>query len=141
MRAELRATLALTLLAALSCGRQAEVSAELAPLWQEFGERVAYAGAVQGRFVDELPGDAVGLCYTRRLVDQTLVAEVSILRSAWDNYGPGLRKTLVFHELGHCVLGLEHDEAVSEAGPESIMFPSVFDMQERENELIERLMR
>jgi hypothetical protein len=131
----------LTLLAALSCGRQAEVSPELAPLWQEFGERVAYAGAVQGKFVDELPEDAVGLCYTRKLADQTLVAEVSLLRSAWDSYGPGLRKTLVFHELGHCVLGLEHDEAVGEAGPESIMFPSVFDMQEREDELVERLER
>ena len=132
--------LGLVLCLGCSCGRQAQVASELAPLWEEFGERVAYAGDVPGKFVDKMEGDDVGVCETKTLGGKVLWKRVSILRSAWDSYSADLRKELVFHELGHCVLGLEHDETLGSDGrPESIMFPRVFEMGEREDALVRRL--
>ena len=49
---------------------------------------------------------------------------VSINKARWDTMSDNYKKTLVYHELGHCLLGLEHGEG----GPimNSSLSPSFF---------------
>jgi len=45
----------------------------------------------------------------------------------WAKIGDDLKEQLVFHELGHCAMGLQHIKDVDANNcPVSIMFPSVF---------------
>lgn len=62
---------------------------------------------------------------------------VYISRRAWDAYDSLQREMLIFHEFGHCVLGLEHDEATNyESVPDDLMYPvnfsSVYYARERD---------
>ena len=50
-----------------------------------------------------LLGMSDGLC-------DPLFATIFLDLAAWEGYGPERRELLVFHELGHCVLGLPHSE-------------------------------
>jgi hypothetical protein len=67
--------------------------------------------------------DVVGLCYLsgspRVLIDE----------DAWNTSSSPKREVVVFHELGHCVLGRQHRTDLSPDGsrPMSIMFPYVLD--------------
>lgn len=55
----------------------------------------------------ELPeGDVQGLC--NEYSDGT--KEILIKRSWWNNVDEGLRESLLFHELGHCRLGRNHND-------------------------------
>lgn len=68
---------------------------------------VRFAGnAVQLSFVDSLPGKAAGRCFPNR---RPRLVEIS--REVWDDgfYTDDTRRQIVFHELGHCLLGIrEH---------------------------------
>jgi hypothetical protein len=44
----------------------------------------------------------------RKLDDGTV--QVAIQESAWENLSPNRRELVIFHELGHCVLGLGHSD-------------------------------
>ena len=116
------------LLLAWSCGApKGNVAPELEPFWAGFSEAKAYAWSVPGGFVDSLEGDTVGECtFQTDFLGGRHFAKVVFLRSAWDKYSETEREVLVWHELGHCVLGLGHDARVDVDGPVSIMYPNVF---------------
>jgi hypothetical protein len=87
------------------------------------------AGIVNFRWVDELPSqsmesgivDAAASCDTRNHV-------VIVSRAFWgDNFwSDDSRRAVIYHELGHCLLGLGHDRAMSLHRPRSLMFPEMF---------------
>lgn len=68
-------------------------------------------------------GFAVGLCnYSPGH------AAVTLSSPTWKNGSDTLREMLVFHELGHCLLGRSHDNArLSSGQPESLMNAVLFD--------------
>lgn len=76
-------------------------------------------GNAQISFLDELPHDFVGLCYPP-------THEVTILKSYWDRADDAHREALIFHELGHCVLGREHNTTTKNGYiAQSIMNPAL----------------
>lgn len=107
---------------------ESHVDAELKPYVDAFREdarrfgrdydepdrlRVEYAGAIDGKVEDK---SEVGLCSKRSYERQMSgvvrrVHSVRILRSISDDRY-AVERT-VYHELGHCLLGLEHEDALS----------------------------
>jgi hypothetical protein len=70
--------------------------------------------------LDGADADAVGLCLADGAVRQVW------LDSQYWAASPECREALVFHELGHCVLGLDHDDRTTDNGrPLSVMHPYV----------------
>lgn len=68
-------------------------------------------------------GNAVGMC----LEWSNGTREIHIDPDYWNKVGEYGREELVFHELGHCALGLEHDNTLLDSGiPTSIMYPYAF---------------
>lgn len=111
-------------LSLLGCGRglQAPIDSELRPYFDEFYAEGAKRGVdlplirPGGDLVDELSettnevGEAffpAGFCYG-------WLYQVEIRKSAWYGLSETKKKELVFHELGHCVLGRDHTFARAE---------------------------
>ena len=56
--------------------------------------------------------------------------EINIDPEFWAIASDVEKEEVVFHELGHCILGRDHEETVLEEGiPKSIMFPYVFEWE------------
>jgi hypothetical protein len=70
-------------------------------------------------------GEIVGECLFKS-DDRTVLIDPDY----WATYDEPTREELIFHELGHCVMGLQHNcSLIHEGGttkPESIMYPFVF---------------
>lgn len=65
-------------------------------------------------------GNAIGYC-----IISGSSRIVIINRGYWNVASEIERELLIFHELGHCILNMEHDETVRPDGtPASIMYPS-----------------
>ena len=65
----------------------------------------------------------VGLCDFKS--DRTYIY---LDKDAWERMDYVGREMLMFHELGHCALDLEHNRSMSYSGePLSLMFPTLFD--------------
>lgn len=63
---------------------------------------------------------AVACCQT----DGDTTPQITVKKQYWDNYNSTERELLIFHEMGHCVVGREHRTDVNSQGiPYSIMFP------------------
>jgi hypothetical protein len=62
--------------------------------------------------------DSVGLCYL-------LTGNIEIDKEYWDRQDEAAREELIFHELGHCVMGKEHNEKMIGDCPASIMYPYI----------------
>ena len=62
--------------------------------------------------------DAVGICYY-------VTGNIEIDREYWNTHGEAAKEELIFHELGHCVLGREHNEHMIGDCPASIMYPTL----------------
>jgi len=68
----------------------------------------------------------IGLC-----IKTATEVDIYIDRDSWNSYDSQQRELLLFHELGHCVLDLEHDKSTDSEGlPDDIMFPVNFDSYE-----------
>lgn len=109
-------TVLLTLFLFLSCEKEPTslIEAELAPYFQRFIDEANLRAKVidmrtnslTASIVINLPSGVAGQCSfnTQRL------DEVKISRSYWNSVADIDREYVVFHELGHCVLGLSHDD-------------------------------
>ena len=60
----------------------------------------------QEKFPKDAPEGAVGYCE----MDEW---KIHVLGSEWDSHDDAWREQLIFHEMGHCVLGLDHDRCPS----------------------------
>ncbi|MFK8054920.1 MAG: hypothetical protein AB8F78_02270 [Saprospiraceae bacterium] len=69
-----------------------------------YGIAVKYEGSIV--FVDSLDGRLDGNCIYRETGEGR--SEITIDRGDWDKATPAYRKFLIYHELGHCALGLAH---------------------------------
>lgn len=54
------------------------------------------------------------------------LAIVEISRNAWNRFSDESREQLIFHELGHCLLGRHHTSDIWNNIPKSIMNPIQF---------------
>jgi hypothetical protein len=103
------------LLIMTSCGRvDTYVEPELQPYLDLFTQEAGYRGRsvdyshLSVRFeslaeLDEPNAYVLGQCDTTGHQDM-----IKIDPNRWQNLGPGSREELMFHELGHCVLGRPH---------------------------------
>lgn len=72
--------------------------------------------------------NAVGVC--------DFDGNIKILRSFWDKSSPSVREILIFHEMGHCVLGKKHTKKVfacpevADGCAKSVMFPIILSAKE-----------
>lgn len=89
------------LLTVCACASKPDLSAEKQAWYNEANERGCLVFPTKLYFAD-LKGEAVGYCVPR--------FGILIDIDSWNKFGPLQRKELVFHELGHCVLSLEHSE-------------------------------
>ena|SRR5438105_1597512 len=71
--------------------------------------------AISITFLEELPHDAAGICH---MATKTVV----ILEPYWNSINDSEKETLIFHELGHCVLGRQHENNALGGYPHSIMY-------------------
>ena len=92
------------------------VTPELRPLYMAFEQEAALRGltidltaeAVTGNIVQLGNNAVLGLCRSDVPGEPNRVA-VDI--EAWNNSSDAFREVIVFHELGHCILGREHLDA------------------------------
>jgi hypothetical protein len=106
----------MTLFLFLSCEKEPTslIEAELAPYFQRFVDEAKLrekaidmrTNSLTASIVINLPSGVAGQCSfnTQRL------DEVKISRSYWSGVSDLDREYVVFHELGHCILGLSHDD-------------------------------
>ena len=97
----MRLIISIILLIICSCSNKPDFSAEKQEWYNEANERGCLVFPTKLYFAD-LKGEAVGYCVPR--------FGILIDIDSWNKFGPLQRKELVFHELGHCVLSLEHSE-------------------------------
>lgn len=55
---------------------------------------------------EEFEEDVIGICYIYESGDK----DIAIKKEYWDKANEIQKKVLMFHELGHCLLGLDHDD-------------------------------
>lgn len=100
---------------------------ELVPYVHNFESYLGHpVGDVPVAFV-ALPSPSVGLC----VVYSTGEKEIKIDPTYWSHIGFDERTALVFHELGHCVLGRDHTSEILHSNvygdvPVSFMYPYSF---------------
>jgi hypothetical protein len=71
-----------------------------------------------------LPGDKVGVCSIWGGKKKIVIS-----REYWEKISENGREMLMYHEFGHCIAGLGHDEGVdafAQYCPNSIMYPYAF---------------
>ena len=56
-------------------------------------------------YLEEFGSKAAGQCFPRTNMHQPYIV---VNKPDWDVYSENVRRVLIFHELGHCVLGLPH---------------------------------
>lgn len=110
--------LTIALLAILSaCGQRTVIDPVLAPYVSQFIQEGAARNVMVNtdnlvvEFSDDMDLNERGHCETV-LKNKT----VKILRSVWDGMAEGYRLQVVYHELGHCLLGRAHDNDTNSLG-------------------------
>lgn len=92
-----------------SCGKYSDVhvDSELEPYALEFELDIGVnTSGISIRF-GELIGNQIGLCTIRGSENK----EITIKREYWDKLSKLARQELMYHELGHCAMDLDHDDA------------------------------
>lgn len=89
---------------------------------EHYGNQVTFVDMV---FTQQIGGKVIGQC-TIPDQDKQFRRLIRIDRQVWDLIPDYVREALVFHELGHCVLGRQHDDAVDDNGcADSLMHPYI----------------
>lgn len=98
------------------------VDDDLAPYASRFEDDIGRSTAGISMGFGDLSGNVVGQC-TIQGPNKTIL----ILKSFWDASDDYQREQLMYHELGHCALGLGHvsDLRQDDNCPISIMYPNV----------------
>jgi Putative phage metallopeptidase len=65
----------------------------------------------------EMEGTEVGVCYYFHI---KYWRSIGIKKEYWESVSDVDREILMYHELGHCVMGLEHDDTLFDVGPFNI---------------------
>lgn len=94
---------------------------------------------VSTEFKEINDGQAVGQCWEFNTGEKKILIDPRY----WDVATECEREELMYHELGHCALGLDHNENVIDMGdsqiPESIMYPYIFCPDKFRNYFIKEL--
>lgn len=112
-------------LSLLACGRpSAKVDPILKPYFLSFETNVgATTEYIDAEFISIEPPN-VGLCQTYDSGDNK---KITVDPAYWANASESQRQQLIYHELGHCVLGLAHVTTFKvDQCPTSIMYPYTF---------------
>lgn len=78
-------------------------------------------------FVDKFYGGLIGLCMPMFEPHQILVNE-----QWWNENDEDAREMVIWHELGHCVLGRPHKADMVNGHPVSIMYPNTKVLEDKE---------
>lgn len=116
--------LAAMLLNLSGCGRETQIAgfesyvADFEAAALDHGRRVEHGGLV---IVFGQPRDAArAVCDHGPLQNPT----ITVRNSNWSMLNEVAREELIFHELGHCLLGRGHEsEMGADGAPKSLMFP------------------
>jgi hypothetical protein len=126
----------LAILSLTACGNEGNIkyyqTDEIKAIAERFESEIKHIGNIVIIIVDKIdPSEeakkkailpyTVGQCQLRDSEPPTIV----LLKEYWDEATASMKENLIYHELGHCSLLLEHDDSVDEDGrPLSIMYPS-----------------
>ena len=103
------------------------INEQIKPFYDQFSKKLQIKlGYIPAQF-SKLDKDLAGICWEYN----GGYVEIEIDSSYWEQASYSEKEQLIFHELGHCALRLDHNENIldlKEYGkiPESIMFPTVF---------------
>lgn len=76
---------------------------------------------------NSLESTTIGVCYWYEEDNKKVGVRVEIDPEFWFESVEAAREELLFHELGHCILGRDHDTTLLYgAMPKSVMYPYVF---------------
>lgn len=100
----------------VACGNETYyIEPEILPYVQEFNQDSPIdASQIEIIFMELDHND--GLCYTKN-------KRIYIDKRKWGMKNYVQKKVLIYHELGHCILNLEHNNMKNNFCPESIMHP------------------
>lgn len=92
-----------------SCGvgtdtlnRRSAVPEAIRPYYVSFSGLLGY-GPYQTFSFTELEGDTIGTCYTQK-------DHIAVDKEWWGAAPSHCREMLIYHEMGHCVLDLDHSD-------------------------------
>jgi hypothetical protein len=104
-----------------------EIDPEIKPYIQMFENEYGKSlGRLTVQFAPTLD-NASGMCLQHW-------RSVVIKKEHWDKYNGLQREQLIFHELGHCVLGIRgHNNNMTDYCPDSIMHENIFNEWQSEN--------
>ena len=125
-----KVAIALISIALYGCGQYPDieqapvvVDEELLVYAQRFEEEIGVSTSGISIFFEELEGDTVGLCTI-----SSLKREIRVDPTFWAEIEDHVKEELLYHELGHCAMYLDHDETMSDNYcPLSVMYPYVLD--------------
>jgi hypothetical protein len=113
--------LILTLLVLTACGKtQYHINPEFTQYTATFTQLTHFATPLDIDFGLTTP-TLDGLCTI-----EDGKRSISINEPHWLKMNPGAKEQLMLHELGHCVLGLKHDDTLIDTKPASIMYYQTF---------------
>lgn len=95
----------LAIIASLACGNKGSIDPAFSSYISDFEAKVGVAVSDLDMRFNALKAPYLGVC-----IHKTTTNEVQIDPAAWDRMEDPGRESLIFHELGHCVLGLSHND-------------------------------
>lgn len=106
-----------------ACGKkEAVVDPELSEYAMRFEREMGVTTEGINMGFGSLKSPSVGLCSIKNGE-----VRITIDRAFWDTIGEEQREHLMYHELGHCAMGLDHDNSIMGNNcPKSMMYPYLF---------------
>lgn len=99
------------------------IDQELAAYAYRFEEEIGVSADGISLGFGDLDGYVVGTCSIG-----SSGRKITIDREFWDRIEEHVKEELMYHELGHCAMYLDHDESIADSGcPVSVMYPYVLD--------------
>ena len=107
---------ALLVLCGCAKERDTYIEQEVVQIVVEFEQIFEVPVNVDIYYSNELPDHIAGYC-------NLVTKQIFLNHGYWKKLQPSGRTSLIWHEVGHCVAGIQHDPAVDEYGlPESVMY-------------------